>query len=246
MSALAESARKLETLRLRGASSKLPELLKQAESASMTCLAFLESLVDVELQDRGDRRLKRGLAMAHFPVVKRLEDFKVGRVTGIAKRDLSELAECSWIDRHENLLLFGPPGLGKTHLAIALGHVAVRKGYSVCYERMTSLVKLLVRADAARSAQFRLSRLAKANLVIIDEIGYTPIERREANLFFTFVSDLYERASIVVTSNKDLSSWAELMGDEVMTAALLDRLMHHAKIFSLSGESYRITSKKEE
>ena len=246
MSALAESARKLESLRLRGASSRLPELLKQAESSGMTCLAFLETLVDVELQDRGDRRLKRGLAMAHFPVVKRLEDFKLGRVAGIGKRDLSELTECSWIDRHENLLLFGPPGLGKTHLAIALGHVAVRKGYSVCYERMTSLVKLLVRSDAARSAQFRLGRLAKANLVIIDEIGYTPIERKEANLFFTFVSDLYERSSIVVTSNKDLNSWSELMGDEVMTAALLDRLMHHAKIFSLSGESYRISSKKEE
>ena len=246
MSAIADSARKLETLRLCGASSKLPELLKQAESAGMTCLAFLESLVDAELQDRGDRRLKRGLAMAHFLVVKRLEDFHGGRVTGIAKRDLSELAECSWIDRHEKLLLFGPPGIGKTHLAIALGHVAVRKGYSVCYERMTSLVKLLVRADAARSAQFRLSRLANANLFIIDEIGYTPIERKEAILFFTFVSDLYERASIVVTSNKNLSSWAELMGDEIMTAALLDRLMHHAKIFSLSGESYRITPKKEE
>ncbi|MGB4420580.1 MAG: IS21-like element helper ATPase IstB [Candidatus Saccharimonadales bacterium] len=246
MSALAESARKLESLRLRGASSRLPELLKQAESEGMTCLAFLETLVDVELQDRGDRRLKRGLAMAHFPVVKRLEDFNLGRVAGIEKRDLSELAECSWIDRHENLLLFGPPGLGKTHLAIALGHVAVRKGYSVCYERMTSLVKLLVRSDAARSAQFRLSRLAKANLMIIDEIGYTPIERKEANLFFTFVSDLYERASIVVTSNKNLNSWSELMGDEVMTAALLDRLMHHAKIFSLSGESYRISAKKEE
>ena len=163
MSAIAESERKLESLRLRGASSKLPELLKLAESEGMTCLAFLESLVDVELQDRGDRRLKRGLAMAHFPVVKRLEDFKVARVSGIAKRDLSELAECSWIDRHENLLLFGPPGLGKTHLAIALGHVAVRKGYSVCYERMTSLIKLLgaggrgsqrpVQAEPAREGQ---------------------------------------------------------------------------------------------
>jgi len=246
MSAIAESERKLESLRLRGASSKVAELLESAESQGMTCLSFLEALVDIELKDRGERRLKRGLAMAHFPVVKRIEDFRVGRVTGIGKRDLSELSECSWIDRHENLLLFGPPGLGKTHLAIALGHVAVRKGYSVCYERMTSLVKILVRSDAARSAQFRLNRLAKANLVIIDEIGYTPIERKEANLFFTFVSDLYERASIIVTSNKDLNSWAELMGDEVMTAALLDRLMHHAKIYSLSGESYRITSKKED
>jgi DNA replication protein DnaC len=245
MNVTTESVRKLESLRLRGASAKLDELLVRAEGEHLTCLAFLESLVDAELQDRGNRRLKRNLAMAHFPIVKRLEDFKSCRVTGITKRDLAELSECSWIDRHENLLLFGPPGLGKTHLAIALGHRAVAHGYTVCYERMTSLVKLLVRADAARSAQFRLNRLEKAHMVIIDEIGYTPIERREANLFFTFVSDLYERSSIIVTSNKGLDSWAELMGDEVMTAALLDRLMHHAKIFSLSGDSFRITARKE-
>lgn len=245
MSEVAESARKLESLRLRGASANLETLLERAQAESQTYLSFLENLVTTELHDRSDRRLKRNLAMAHFPVLKRLEDFKFNRVTGISKRNADELASCGWIDRHENVLLFGPPGLGKTHLALALGVTAVKKGYSVCYERMTSLIKILVRADVARSAQFRLSRLSKANLVIIDEIGYTPIERREANLFFTFVSDLYERTSVVVTSNKGLDSWAELMGDEVMTTALLDRLMHHAKIYSLSGESFRISSRKE-
>ena len=245
MSAAAEATRKLESLRLRGAAAGLEALLERAQGEGMTYQAFLESLVDTEMRDRTERRLTRNLAMAHFPVRKRLGDFSFGRVKGVTKRALDELAECAWIDRHENLLFFGPPGLGKTHLAIALGHEAVGKGYKVCYERMTSLIKILSRADLSRSAQFRLSRLQRSDLVIIDEIGYTPIERAEANLFFTFVSELYERTSIVVTSNKGFESWAELLGDEVMTTALLDRLMHHAKIFSLSGESYRISSRKE-
>lgn len=183
--------------------------------------------------------------MAHFPVHKRLEDFSFTRVKGITKRSVDELVECGWIDRQGNLLFFGPPGLGKTHLAIALGQEAVRKGFKVCYERMTNLMKLLSRANVSRSTQFRLSRLSKSDLVIIDEIGYTPIERNEANLFLTFISKLYERSSIIVTSSKGFESWAELLGDEVMTTALLYRLMHHAKIFSLSGESYRISSRKE-
>ena len=116
------------------------------------------------------------------------------------------------------LPLFGPPEIGKTHLAIAFGHSAAR---------------------------FSLSRLSRSDLVIIDETGYTPIERTEANHFFTFVSDLYERAAIVITGNKGFDTWAELLGDPVMTRALLDRLMHHAKIVSLSGESFRISSQKQ-
>ena len=245
MSSTLDTTRKLESLRLRGASAHLDAILSRAQEGGRTYCDFLDELLDSELRDRSERQLMRNLSGAHFPVRKRIEDFSFGRVKGITKRVADELADCSWIDRHENVLFFGPPGLGKTHLAIALGHAAVEKGYKVCYERMTSLIKVLSRADLSRAAQFRLSRLSRSALVIIDEIGYTPIERNEANLFFTFVSDLYERASIIITSNKGFESWAELLGDEVMTTALLDRLMHHAKIFSLSGESYRISSRKE-
>jgi DNA replication protein DnaC len=125
MSVTSESTRKLDALRLRGAAAQLDGLLERAQSESMTYQAFLDAVTDAELRDRGDRRLKRNLAMAHFPVQKRLEDFTFGRIKGLTKRAIDELADCSWVDHHENLLLFGPPGLGKTHLAIALGHAAV-------------------------------------------------------------------------------------------------------------------------
>lgn len=245
MSATLDAKGKLESLRLRGAASGLDRILERAQADTATYRDFLDRLLDAELRDRNERRLKRNLTGAHFPIRKRIEDFTFDVVKGITQRESFELAECGWVDRHENVLLFGPPGLGKTHLAIALGHSAVEKGYKVCYERMTSLIKILTRAELSRAAQFRLSRLTKSDLVIIDEIGYTPISRTEANLFFTFVAELYERSSIVVTSNKGFDSWAELLGDEVMTTALLDRLMHHARIFSLTGESYRISSRKE-
>jgi DNA replication protein DnaC len=112
------------------------------------------------------------------------------------------------------------------------------------FERITNLIKLLKTAEIQRSSQYRLRRIIKSNLVIIDEIGYTSIEKREANLFFNLISDLYERVSVIITSNKSFESWAEMMGDEVLTTALLDRLLHHARIFNLKGESYRISNQK--
>ena len=143
------------------------------------------------------------MSAAHFPVPKDIESFEFGRVKGITKTAVAQLLDFRWLDNHENLLFFGPPGLGKTHLSISLAMKAV-------------------------------------------EHGYTPIDRKEANLFFNLVSELYEKESIIITFNKGFESWAEMMGDSVMTTALLDWLLHHARVFTLDGESYRIHRKKEE
>ena len=146
-----------------------------------------------------------------------------------------------WIDLHENLIFLGPPGLGKSHLAIALSLKALHSGFTVCFERMSNLVRLLKTGELHRASAFRINRILKAHVLVIDEIGYTPIERKEANLFFNLVSELYERASVIITSNKGFEHWAEMMGDEIMTTAMLDRLLHHAHIYSLDGDSYRVT-----
>jgi len=183
---------------------------------------------------------------AHFPVTKQLETFDFGRVKGIGKSEAVNLLDCRWVDTKQNLLFFGPPGIGKTHLAIAFGQAAVEKGYKVCFERVTNLIKLLKTAEVQKTSEYRIRRIMKSELVIIDEIGYTPIERREANLFFNMISELYEKVSVIVTSNKSFETWAEMMGDSVMTTALLDRLLHHARVFTLDGESYRIKKSRKE
>lgn len=234
----------LDTLKLRGVAHRLDEIIHDAEMDKTSYLTFLNTLLSTEIEYRIKRRVERNMTAARLPVVKRMEQFDFGRVKGIGKSQVANLLDCRWIDNKENLLFFGPPGIGKTHLAIAFAVEVVEKGYKVCFERITNLIKLLKTADIQKASEYRIRRIMKSNLVIIDEIGYTPIERREANLFFSLISEMYERVSIIITSNKSFDSWAEMKGDSVMTTALLDRLLHHARIFNLEGESYRIKNQK--
>jgi DNA replication protein DnaC len=236
----------LESLKLKGMIPNLDNEITEAEEKKISYLSFLDLLLKSEIDYRTERKLKRNLAGAHFPVEKDLDNFQFARVKGITKSDLSALLDFLWLDNHNNLLFFGPPGIGKTHLSIALGLKAIRAGYTVCFERVASLIKLLKMTDIQRKAGFRVNRILKADLIIIDEIGYTPIERKEANLFFNLISELYEKASVIITSNKRFDEWAEMMGDEVMTVAMLDRLLHHSKVFNLSGESFRIKKEEED
>jgi DNA replication protein DnaC len=236
----------LKALGLQGVLQSLDELVNDAESRKSSYLAFLNTIFSGEIDFRVKRRVERNMTGAHFPVTKKLEDFDFGRVKGIGKSEAVNLLDCRWVDTKQNLLFFGPPGIGKTHLAIAFGQTAVEKGYKVCFERVTNLIKLLKTADVQKTSEYRIRRIMKSELVIIDEIGYTPIERREANLFFNMISELYEKVSVIVTSNKSFETWAEMMGDSVMTTALLDRLLHHARVFTLDGESYRIKKSRKE
>ena len=245
MKAYKEVLSKLQTLKLLGVANSIDELITEAETQRQSYLSFLHQVLNRELEDKAQRKYKRSISAAHFPTKKSIEEFEFGKVKGISKSRISQLLDFAWIDKKENVLFFGPPGLGKTHLAIVLGFEAIEKGYSVCFERVPNLMKILKTADLQRTSGFRLNKILKSDLLIIDEIGYTPIERKEANLFFNLVSEMYEKQSIIITSNKSFTVWAEMMGDEIMTTAMLDRLLHHAHIFTLEGESYRLSNRKE-
>jgi len=236
----------LKALNLQGIVRHLDEQLNDAESRKISYLGFLNTVLSSEIDYRIRRRVERNMTGAHFPIPKDLESFDFGRVKGIGKTDAVNLLDCRWIDTKENLLFFGPPGIGKSHLAVAFGRTAVDKGYKVCFERVTNLIRLLKTAEVQKASEHRVRRIMKSDLVIIDEIGYTPIEKREANLFFNLISELYEKASVIVTSNKSFDAWAEMMGDTIMTTALLDRLLHHAKVFNLDGDSFRIKKSRKE
>ena len=231
-----------DTFGLRHSSKVLPDLLEAAEQGNASYKQLLLSIFETEVKGRNARRRKRNYAAAHFPPnIRPLEMFDPLELeSGITQAQLNRLKELNWLDNKGNIVFAGPPGLGKTMVACGLGLEAINAGYTVCFEKMVNLIKLLDNCEMDRAAGFRVKNLKKAQLIIIDEIGYTPISRAQANRFFTFVSDTYETSSLVFTTNKEIADWAEMMGDPVLTTALLDRILQHASCFSFAGESYRL------
>ena len=232
----------LETFTLKHAARKLPDILEKAESQQGSYRQLLLSIMETEVIGRNERRRKRNLSAAHFPpYVRNLEEFDPEELeSGITLSQINQLKELTWLDTCGNIVFAGPPGLGKTMLAVGLGFQAINSGYTVCFEKMVNLIKIMDTAETERSAGFRLKNIKKAQMIIIDEIGYTPISRSQANSFFTLISDTYETSSVIFTTNKEITEWNEMLGDPVLTTALLDRILHHARCYSLKGESYRL------
>lgn len=231
-------------LRLSETSEELPQLLREAEKKSWTYLEFLEAITSFELGKREAKSIERRIKWARFPYIKTLEEFEVDEQKALTLRQLTQLQELSWLEQQYNLILLGPPGVGKTFLAIGLGLEAINKGFQVYFVTMGELIQLLKTQEFVHKSQVQMKRLQKSDLVIIDDLMYMAMDQREANLFFQLINHLYERSSIILTSNKSPEQWTELVEDQGIMTAILDRLLHRVEVIQMNSDSYRMKNRQ--
>lgn len=227
-------------LRLAETAKELPQFLRQAEASSWTYQELLDALLTYEETRREEKLIEKLLKWAKFPYQKSLAEFDLQEQPSLSKRQLRQLQELTWLDQLYNLILLGPPGVGKTHLAIGLGLEAIQQGHRVSFVTMGELVPMLKTEDYVKKAQMQMKRIRQADLVIIDDLMYMAMNDQEANLFFHLINHLYERSSLILTSNKGPEEWGELLGDQGITTAILDRLLHRSEVIHLHGESHRM------
>lgn len=234
----------LRQLRMVETANELPVLLRSAEKNSWTYQEFLQELFMFELKRREQKSVERRMKWAMFPYQKTLDEFRIEEQQSVSTRQLKQLRELNWLEQQYNLILLGPPGGGKTHISIGLGVEAVQRGFQVTFTTMGELVQLLKTEEYIRKSQVHLKRLRESDLVIIDDLMYMAMDQREANLFFHLINHLYERSSIILTSNKGPEQWGELMGDQGITTAILDRLLHRVEVIQLNNnDSYRMMNR---
>jgi DNA replication protein DnaC len=230
----------LADLKMPGALEALDEVLTGVDGGGVTASEAIENLLGAQITLRNNRRLQAAMRSSRLPIVKTLEDFDFSFQPSIKREQIDSLHELGFLERKENVVFLGPPGVGKTHLAISLAIAAAQAGRRVYYGTLVDLITSLEEAKAAGRLTHRLKILTHPSLLVVDEIGYLPISPTGAMLFFQLINRRYERASTVFTSNKGFEDWGGVLGDEVMAAALIDRLLHHCHIVNIRGNSFRM------
>lgn len=234
-------------LQLLGIDANACDLAQQAAKEEWDYLTFLEQALECEKRSRHQRKQHIFTRMAGFPSLKTLEDFDFNFASGVPKKQVMELATLSFIERQENIVMLGPSGIGKTHIAIALGYRAVQAGIKTRFMSASDLILQLATAQRQENYKQVMQRSVLApRLLIIDEIGYLPFNAHEAKLLFDVVAKRYEKGSIILTSNLPFGQWGQVFAnDTALTSAMLDRILHHSHMLQIKGESYRIKEKKQ-
>lgn len=234
----------LDKLKMDHLEAQLDAVCEQAAQKQLDYKTFLNQALSTEWQGRYQRGIEARLRQARFPWMKTLEQFDFDFQPSLDRRQVRELTGLSFVERAHNVIVLGPPGVGKTHIAIGLGVKAVEAGYSVLFLTLEALMTRLTKALNENRLERSLQQLTYPKLLIIDELGYLSLSRVEASLFFRLVARRYERASLIVTSNKSFLDWGEIFNDPVLATAVLDRLLHYSTTLNIKGESYRLKEKR--